>query len=432
MTDVSQESHQITFSDWASDRQLISLGTNSGARTLPFQEWRKIKESFAPELIARAVGESPIPVERCIDPFGGSGTTGLACQFLGLHPIMAEVNPYLADLMEAKLTSYPSTDKLRLDLDTVIENVSRDVPVTGQELFPNAPRTFVEPGHNGRWIFGSRVADRIAAIRDAIYQLDDPTRRLFRVLLGGVLIDVSNVRVSGKGRRYRRSWQNKVVHPTQVEDLFCEAVKRAIEDIGQFTRRPVETYELLRGDSRVVLQGVEPCELAVFSPPYPNSFDYTDVYNVELWALGYLNGPQSNSILRSATLSSHVQISRDFASPPDNSATLIEVITKLEDKRLDLWNPNIPSMVGAYFSDLLEVLDHIGRILVEGGSAWMVVGDSRYAGVEIPVANVLEELACTRGWEILAKEPFRMMPTSPQQGGEKTLAEQLLVFRKTA
>ena len=430
MTDVSQESHQITFSDWASDRQLISLGTNSGARTLPFQEWRKIKESFAPELIARAVSESPIPVERCIDPFGGSGTTGLACQFLGLHPIMAEVNPYLADLMEAKLTSYPSTDKLRHSLEAVIEKVSREVPIAGRELFPNAPRTFIEPGHDGRWIFGSQVAERIATIRDAIDQLDEPTRRLFRVLLGGILIDVSNVRVSGKGRRYRRSWQKRDTNPAQVEGLFSETVRRAIEDIGQFARRPVETYEILRGDSRVVLQGIEPCELAVFSPPYPNSFDYTDVYNVELWALGYLNGPESNSVLRSATLSSHVQISREFASPPNDSATLVEVIGKLEDKRLDLWNPNIPSMVGAYFSDLLEVLDHIDRILVEGGSAWMVVGDSRYAGVEIPVANVLEELACTRGWEILAKEPFRMMPTSPQQGGEKTLAEQLLVLKK--
>ena len=222
------------------------------------------------------------------------------------------------------------------------------------------------------------------------------------------------------------------MHPAQVEELFFALVKRAIEDIGQFAQRRVESYEILRGDSRVVLQGVKPCELAVFSPPYPNSFDYTDVYNVELWALGYLNGPHSNSILRSATLSSHVQISRDFASPPGNSPTLAEVLRKLEDKRPDLWNPNIPSMVGAYFSDLLEVLDHVGRILVQGGSAWVVVGDSRYAGVEIPVANVLEELVGTRGWEILAREPFRLMPSSPQQGGERTLAEQLLVFRKTA
>ena len=89
-------------------------------------------------------------------------------------------------------------------------------------------------------------------------------------------------------------------------------------------------------------------------------------------------------------------------------------------------------MVGAYFSDLLEVLDHIGRILVQGGSAWVVVGNSRYAGVEIPVANVMEELVGTREWEILARETFRLMPSSPQQGGERTLAEQLLVFRRTA
>ena len=58
------------------------------------------------ELMARAVAESTIPVQRCLDPFGGSGTTALACQFLGTEPITIEVNPFLADLIEAKLTDY--------------------------------------------------------------------------------------------------------------------------------------------------------------------------------------------------------------------------------------------------------------------------------------------------------------------------------------
>jgi DNA modification methylase len=60
------------------------LGTNAGSIDLPFQGWRRFKEAFAPELIERAVHESIIPVHHLVDPFGGSGTTALAAQFLGI------------------------------------------------------------------------------------------------------------------------------------------------------------------------------------------------------------------------------------------------------------------------------------------------------------------------------------------------------------
>ena len=430
MTTVNQQPYLTTFSDWTKNRELISLGTNAGAQPLPFQGWRRIKESFTPELIARAIAESPIPVWRCIDPFGGSGTTGLACQFLGVHPLLVEVNPYLADLMEAKLTPYPSIEALWRDLDTVVEASSNDHVNRLQESFDAAPRTFVEPGHNGRWIFDRNVAARIMAIRNAIAHLDDPSRRLFRVLLGGILIEVSNVRVTGKGRRYRAHWSDRIVPPGQVGELFVALAKQAIAEISEFQRRSTTSYEVHRADSRVALHDVAPCDLAVFSPPYPNSFDYTDIYNVELWTLGYLDSQYANSTLRNATLSSHVQISRGFTSPPAGSPTLSDVLAKLKEKQHKLWDPMIPSMIGAYFSELHSVLDHLSQILNDGASAWIVVGDSRYAGVQVPVANVLEELIDGGSWELTVKEPFRSMRSSAQQGGSRTLAEHLLVLRK--
>ena len=426
---MSQQPHPTSFCDWTSNRELISLGTNAGARPLPFQDWCRIKEAFAPELIARALNESPISVNRCIDPFGGSGTTGLACQFLGVHPILAEVNPYLADLIEAKLTPYASTETLSRDLDAVIEASNHDVPGGGRGRFASAPRTFVEPGHKDRWIFNSQVADRIVTLRDAIEDLGESSRRLFRVLLGGILVEVSNIRVSGKGRRYRTKWKDRIVPPSQVAELFSASARHAIEDIHRFASRSVTSYELRRGDSRGSLHDVEPCELAVFSPPYPNSFDYTDVYNVELWALGYLDGPHDNSALRSATLSSHVQVSRNFPEPPVGSSTLMKALESLDSKRDKLWDRRIPAMVSGYFSDLLSVLEQLSRVLLDGATAWIVVGDSRYAGVQIPVAQVLQELLDDRGWHVMATEPFRSMRTSAQQGGGRMLAEQLLVLR---
>ena len=163
--------------------------------------------------------------------------------------------------------------------------------------------------------------------------------------------------------------------------------RQSIEDIKRFACRSVTSYDVIRGDSRTALQDIDSCELAVFSPPYPNSFDYTDVYNVEMWALGYLDDPQANARIRSETISSHVQISRNFPEPPEGSNTLLEVIEKLELRQHEMWNRRIPAMVGAYFSDLMDVFLHLKRILVAGGTAWIVVGDSRYAGIQVPVGE---------------------------------------------
>ena len=219
--------------------------------------------------------------------------------------------------------------------------------------------------------------------------------------------------------------------PGQVGELFVALAKQAIAEISEFQRR---FYYLVR--STPGRQPGSPCmmwllvTLRCFSPPYPNSFDYTDIYNVELWTLGYLDSQYANSTLRNATLSSHVQISRGFTSPPAGSPTLSDVLAKLKEKQHKLWDPMIPSMIGAYFSELHSVLDHLSQILNDGASAWIVVGDSRYAGVQVPVANVLEELIDGGSWELTVKEPFRSMRSSAQQGGSRTLAEHLLVTSK--
>ena len=84
----------VSFESWTRQRKIVSIGTNAGAEPLPFQSWHHFKEAFAPEVVARAVRQSQRNVTRCLDPFGGSGTTALACQFLGVAPTTIEVNPY--------------------------------------------------------------------------------------------------------------------------------------------------------------------------------------------------------------------------------------------------------------------------------------------------------------------------------------------------
>lgn len=418
----------IAFEQWTNGREVPTLGTNAGAERLPFQAWRHFKEAFAPELVARAIRECEIPVTRCIDPFGGSGTTALACQFLGVEPTTIEVNPYLADLIEAKLGRYDAT-LLTQDLGEVIRTVRGGTGIPHDLSW--LPPTFVEPGLKGRWLFESSVAQRIESYRLAIEQLKTPLHRMFfKALLGGFLVEISNVYINGKGRRYRRNWQARRRSADEVDKHFLERVQKAVFEIARYAQRPQRNYTLLRGDCREAIGLAVPCELAVFSPPYPNSFDYTDVYNVELWALGYLHDAGSNRALRQSTLASHVQVQRSFEPRPQGSAKLDEVSARLHKSRQELWSAHIPNMVDGYFADMQGVLRSLEQRLVSRGEAWAVVGDSLYASIYIPVAEILAELAPTCGFEVVRAEAFRSMRSSAQQGGKAELTESLVVFRK--
>lgn len=422
----------VTIEDWLQGRSPTHLSTNAGTRLAAFQAWRAFKEAFAPELVAQAFEETSRtlgrPIRKSIDPFGGSGTTALASQFLGAVPTTIEVNPYLADLIEAKLCTYDISG-LHSDYLALIGRVRDELR---PEVFPGAPATFVEPGKRDRFIFNECVARRLAGLRNAINQVRAPNhRRLFKVLLAPVAVAVSNVLVSGKGRRYRRNWQARQASPERVLQLFSEAFVQASSDIRRFHKRLELRYDLRRGDARALTPTDNQFDVAVFSPPYPNSFDYTDVYNVELWACGYLNSKQANRNLRLQTLRSHVQIKRNFESEELSSTTLASVGSELDAVREELWDEDIPEMVRAYFSDMNIVLKRLKSAIVTGGRIYLVVGDSRYHGIQVPVATILGELAENLGLKTTAEEPFRSMRASPQQGGRKELSETLLTLSVT-
>ena len=198
----------VQFLDWTGDRSIPAIGTDSGSPPLPFQRWRRFKEAFAPEIVERALSETPGAVHHIADPFGGSGTTALAAQFLGIKPTTIEVNPFLADLIEAKIATI-DFETATAAFGRVVERVAHGC-APSRPLFTGAPPTFVEPGLDGRYIFSRAVARQILAYRTAIDRVpNEACKRLFRVVLASTAVPASNVVVSGKGRRYRQSWRER-------------------------------------------------------------------------------------------------------------------------------------------------------------------------------------------------------------------------------
>ncbi|WP_147276265.1 site-specific DNA-methyltransferase [Sphingomonas aracearum] len=383
--------------NWLRAYDITALpSTNTGAADLAFQRWMKFKEAFSPKFVVDALASLDRPPTHCIDPFGGSGTTALTCSLLGVRCTTTEVNPFLADLIEAKVTPLRPTALA----DAYVACVDAAEAVDPGSLSPGAgaPASLREPGVGGRFVFWSEAMDRILALRAGLMAVDDEdARRMLRVLLGSILIEASNVVVNGKGRRYRGGWMRRRVTADQVDRLFDDAVARAARDLKEFSGRTRADVTIIRGDTRVRLDDAEQADVAVFSPPYPNSFDYTDVYNLELWMLGYLDDSASNRALRLSTLRSHVQVSWSPGGSDLGSPTLALTLLDLDRVRHRLWNPNLVSMVEAYFQDMAVVLSKLRDKLAPGGKAIMVAGDSRYGDVRVDVGSIMAEVGTELG-----------------------------------
>jgi len=143
---------RLVAQSWFARHEFLGpASTNQDSHDLPFQRWYRFKEAFAPRAVVEAFSALPVRPQTCIDPFGGSGTTSLTAQFLGVRPTTVEVNPFLADLIEAKLTTYLPNRLIRA-FRAVVDDAANMEP-DPSVILAAAPPTFVEPGVAGRWIF---------------------------------------------------------------------------------------------------------------------------------------------------------------------------------------------------------------------------------------------------------------------------------------
>lgn len=408
-----------------------AVSSNVGSSDIAFQRWLKFKEAFSPKFVIDAISSIDRTPTSCLDPFGGSGTTALTCALLGIKATTIEVNPFLADLIRAKVTPINS-QALLVAYERVMRR-ARAQRATSPDVPHPGPLSLREPGIDGRFVFSAGVFDRVQQLRRSISKVSQPDiRRLLLVLLGSILVSVSNVVVNGKGRRYRGGWTTRTVSTQHVDDFFAAAVRLAAHDFAEFGHAIRATPSIICGDARQLLaRRVAPVDVAIFSPPYPNSFDYTDVYNLELWMLGYLRSSHNNLALRKQTLRSHVQVGWTASRSQltrGQPQSLKSTLARLERSRAELWNPRLVSMVAHYFDDLTVVLRQLRRRVRSGGTAIAVVGDSCYAGVSVDTATILGDIAESEGFRILQQARIRSMRRSAQHGGTHRLSEDCLVL----
>jgi DNA modification methylase len=369
---------------------------------LPRHRWYFFKEAFSPGIVDHAVADAGLPPQSTIfDPFSGSGTTPLAASFSGHIGVGAEVNPFLRFVARSKAKTAKKKGLLRA-LDIALSG-SATVDPSPLETFSTFSEHAAKAKKRGKWLFNSEVLRAFQGAWATTSKLDSAPRSLLQLCLIGAALDSANAAKDGKCLRYKRGWESASLSRENFVGSLQDRVAVVLEDLEQTEGFALKTTVAL-ADSRSQMAPSH-FDLCVTSPPYLNSFDYTDVYRPELFLGGFVADMEQLRQLRLSSLRSHVQVQWDAPEKNDFGPLYRDSISDLKLAIGDLanhhrviWDQRIPLMVQAYFEDMATVLKRLRRRAKPHASVWLVVSTSAYAGVEIPVDLIIADIAGKNGW----------------------------------
>lgn len=156
----------------------------------------------------------------------------------------------------------------------------------------------------------------------------------------------------------------------------------------------------------------ESIEGIIFSPPYANCFDYTEIYKLELWFGKFVSEYSDLKKLRNISLHSHLNGDLNV-EVESKSEILSELLVELQKK--ELWDKRIPKMLQLYYDDMFKVLDECYKVLDDKGFCCIVVGNSSYGGIVFPADLILAAYAEEIGFNVDKIEVDRYIITSSQQ-----------------
>jgi len=398
---------------------------------VPFYRWYPFVEGFSGDFVKSVITELDYSPKCCLDLFAGSGTTPLVCQENNLKCISLELNPFLFDVMKVKLRR----DYDYIEISNLIETIQKKlVHYKRKWAYPNIEtKTLFEVEGLKKWVLNKEAIWGVLDVLEEIKNLDTSgkNKNLFRIALASILLKVSNVFRNGKCLSYKKDWREQKISRKKVHNKFLEVCKQIIlSDIELVSKTTVDNSKLcLKGDTRNLIGNLqnESIDLVITSPPYLNSRDYTDVYRLELWVLGYLKTFAEERKLRQSTLRSHVQVNwpnEEILNVP----RLKRTVKNISKNSGALWNKHILNMIKGYFIDLNAILKSLHKKLVTGANIYIVVGNSFYNNIPVETDIILSEMSKNLGYKVSEIRIGRYTKTSGQQSSKK-IRESVIVLK---
>lgn len=402
--------------------------------TKPRHRWYPFKEGFSSQLVSEAIKSTSQSNKsiKLLDPFSGSGTTPLSASLNGHSSVGIEVNPFCSFASKIKCTPGQWQRKsFSSNLNKILSDCIDNEVVSDLENFS----TFSERIENQKWLFNISVLRAFTSTINRIQSEKTVYSQALKLAAIRSIMMCCNAKKDGKCMRYHSDWKERNYSQKDFFNAFKSMSFSMLQDTHLTSIPREKQAHIIHGDARSVLSTLpeKSFDLLVTSPPYLNSFDYSDVYRPELFLGEFIKTNEELKTLRHKTLRSHVQFTWDDESEYDN-VLVRNVVDKIKDSD-QLWNKRLPKMIHAYFFDMKKILEDSFRLLKHNSQAWIVVSTSAYGGIQIPVDLILADIGATAGFKLEGVYVLRQLRGSGQQWAQLSnnslpLRESLIVLRK--
>ena len=375
----------------------------NGNASAPVHRWFHLKEAFSCDLMKQVVADTRLQERssvRVLDPFAGGGTTAVSLANLTAQRTLRRVtfhgfecNPFIQLVAAAKLTAMQAPSR-------TFERLARKVAAAahrGKVQAPVAPdlTTFRNESY-----FDRNDLDLLLRLREAIdveecggAKQADVT--LARLCLAATVEPVSALRRDGRALRHVPA----KARARPIRTFLAHAERIAMD--MPVERVPVRgRVHLGDGRSMAGLSGRPRFDLVIFSPPYPNNIDYTEVYKMEAWLLGMFADAATFKSQRLKTVHSHPSVRRN--ADDTELSQLADVVGPILDAVPDdRYTSQRRAMIRGYARDMAQTLESAWNRLRPGGNLVYVVGNSLHGNGDqafiIAADLIMAEMASRQG-----------------------------------
>lgn len=404
--------------------------------TVPIHRWFLFKEGYSYKLVDKILDRFDLPCKSSaiLDPFSGSGTTLLAAQKRGIPSVGLEINPFAAFLGRIKTQWHKiDPDLLEKELSLVLQD-NEPTPA-------NLPD--ISTLHNTEY-FPNGNAYELLRLRNAILRRQC-SQEIKDILLLALLASIEDVCCLHKDGRLLRFFPRDIIPP---KEALSNRTKIIIEDLVDWVKADsnqenfIPQTHVIEGDARHLDAILDKHKISyqfgliLYSPPYPNNFDYSEIYKCELWFGGFINSYQEWRNLRLKTFRSHPSCSFPETHYLKDNVDLREVYQLVEKlaKCPDIGEPEskarsrAPKVIRGYFDDVYLMLQQQKLRLEPGGYIVCVVGNSRHGNLHIRADTIIAKIGQAIGLNLMEISVARHRYSRSQQ--VQKLRESLVIFQK--
>jgi SAM-dependent methyltransferase len=358
--------------------------------------WVRLTPAYSVKIVEELIRKHP-DIGYILEPFSGTGTTGLVAAQYGLQCDLYDINPFLLWLAKVKCANY-SSNQIK-DARQIAHEV-----VNSARRSPDSDDLWVPPISNiERW-WSPRRLIVLAKIFQSINDLLPKSCQEKDLLLVGfcrLIIQWSNAAFNHQSMSFKENDNQLRLfdEDEEIYQVFLNDLEEILLEASCGIKGGVRTH-LLDSRNITVKYPNRGYDAVITSPPYVNRMSYIRELRPYMYWLGYLKEAREAGELDWEAIGGTwgIATSRLNDWKPDNELKITPRLTPLIEE-IAQSSEVLSRYVHKYFTDMSSHFSNLYNVVAPGGRLYYIVGNSKFYNTLVPAEELYVDLMKSHGFE---------------------------------